>query len=251
MRQFHFIPILVSFKFDLFYPDGIKHLFNKSHELLDSVMAIRKSMVSYIIPALTIISALGLSIAIPLTNVLLYAVKNPKDPLGIWNFTRSTFPFNQSTRLSDALFSFILLRSIPFLGQAFGSGITITQIGKGTCKGVLSDSKSVRNPFRSIHACALALLGETVGGLAVFTNLNTLQGERGIVKSLNCEYFKKSRGEIYAECVFDRPVLDKSASEKDFLISRECDAVVTLCNSQEEVVAKVTIRWSMQLKANI
>ncbi|KAI9183162.1 hypothetical protein H9P43_004079 [Blastocladiella emersonii ATCC 22665] len=74
--------------------------------------------------------------------------------------------------------------------------VKIVEYGVGTCTAQVTEHASLRNPFRSIHAAELALLGETAAGMAFLGLLS--KSQRAIVTSLHCEYLKKARGTIVA-----------------------------------------------------
>ena len=183
----------------------------------------------------------------------MYASKHSKDPLAIWRKTMHVFPFNLSPALQQYLFTFILNLSVPYLSTSFRFNVfRVTLLEPGLCRGQITEYNGLRNPFRCIHACALGLLGETVGGLAVFTRLKPK--DRAIVTSLNCDYYKKSRGVVQARCSFERPAVQASGEtvkvdEKDKIkrATIDSDCVVTLTDSQGDIVAKVTARWTFQL----
>jgi len=97
----------------------------------------------------------------------------------------------------------------------------------------------LKNPFNSIHAVALANLGELASGLSMVLSMQQNKGIRGIPKEINIEFFKKSRGTIYA-----------SSTSGVGNITKDCDLIAEaiLTNKKKEVVAKVKVTWSMQIK---
>ncbi len=103
-----------------------------------------------------------------------------------------------------------LLNSFPFGSNVF-SGIaafyapytssiypTVTDLTKSTCSITISDYPWLRNPFGSIHAVALANLGEFASGLCMISSLQYRKDLRGIPTKIEMEYFKKARGVITA-----------------------------------------------------
>ncbi len=112
--------------------------------------------------------------------------------------------------------------------------IRTSTLVKGHCVSFVDEVGGIRNPFKSIHAAALILLAETASGLCVYTVIG--KGDRAIPGQITCNYFKKSRGRIVAECKFDRP-------EK----SGDCKAVVKMTDSKGDLTAECLIQWHVEL----
>lgn len=60
----------------------------------------------------------------------------------------------------------------------------------------------IRNPFKSVHACALVNAGEMAAGLAVMTATQTSSPPifKALVQSLDAEFLKKARGTLTVLC---------------------------------------------------
>lgn len=86
-------------------------------------------------------------------------------------------------------------RMAPYTGSV---GARIVELRDGFGCAVLEDRKVVRNHLDSIHAIALANLGEMVSGVTMLYSLDPAM--RGILKGLRVEYLKKARGTLRAEC---------------------------------------------------
>ena len=95
------------------------------------------------------------------------------------------------------LFSWILGKVAPYAGTL---GAQIDELGPGQVRARMPDRRSLRNHLGSIHAWALANLGEMSLGLAM-TALQPPNG-RWIPVKLEVEYLKKARGTLLATVHF-------------------------------------------------
>lgn len=127
------------------------------------------------------------------------------------------------------VFSKVVGQMIPYTGSVKPH---ILEISQGRSVVLMQDRRRLRNHLNSIHALALANLGELASGLAFFSSLPP--GYQGIVKNLHIEYLKKARGPIwaYGRCDFEAselPVVEVEAELK---------------NEQDETVAILKAQWS-------
>lgn len=93
------------------------------------------------------------------------------------------------------LFSRILARAIPYTATV-RPRVLIVEAGFARVE--MDDRRRIRNHLSSIHALAIANLGELTSGLAMTA---TLPPEvRSILTGLHVEFKKKARGRLTAEC---------------------------------------------------
>jgi acyl-coenzyme A thioesterase PaaI-like protein len=92
------------------------------------------------------------------------------------------------------LFNFLLARAVPYSGTIKPQ---VLSIDNGHVKIALKDRRIIRNHLNSVHAIALANLGELASGLAMLSKIDS--DTRAIVVNLEIEYLKKARGELLAE----------------------------------------------------
>ena len=92
------------------------------------------------------------------------------------------------------LFSRALGFFVPYAGTI---GAEVQSLRPGHTRVLMPDRRGVRNHLGSIHACALANLGEMALGLAM-TALQPRNG-RFIPVRLEVDYLKKARGPIASE----------------------------------------------------
>jgi uncharacterized protein (TIGR00369 family) len=110
-------------------------------------------------------------------------------------------------------------------------GAHVEELRMGYARASIVERHALRNPFRSVHAIALANLAELTGNLAVSYSLP--DDARFIVSGLSIDYTKKARGEIVAECRLD-PIPDGQRREHEILVE--------LTDSAGDVVARATLR---------
>lgn len=122
--------------------------------------------------------------------------------------------------------------AVPYTGSM---GANVVSLQDGSAVVSLSDRRSVRNHLNSIHAVALANLGEFTANLALIT-LCPSHG-RFIVTRMESEYLKKARGLLYCTC--DIP----TDLPWDTVERTAATAVIT--DAQDEVVCRVTIYWKL------
>lgn len=110
----------------------------------------------------------------------------------------------------------------------------VRRLEPGKAEVELPDRRAVRNHLRSIHAVALANLGELTANLAMFS----LQpaGGRFIVTRMEAEYLKKARGPIRATADLPAVRWDEPS---------DVAGVAVLRDRAGDVVGRVTIHWKV------
>ncbi|KAF9109742.1 hypothetical protein BGX27_007254 [Mortierella sp. AM989] len=159
-------------------------------------------------------------------------ISSSKDPLAVWNALQGVkFMPNQ---MSSWLFYIAIGIANPYSRSI---NYRIKELEKGKVVGTMQEERKVRNPFRCVHAAALVLFGETVGGLALFTHLG--KKDRAILTNINAEYIKVSRGLLTATSV----VPNFHDSNPEFVVTE-----VVIQNAKSETVAKLALTWKTDLK---
>jgi acyl-coenzyme A thioesterase PaaI-like protein len=144
--------------------------------------------------------------------------------LALWRRCAS-LPFGRT--LFDAFFAM----RVPYSG-ALGARVRTLEPGHAVVE--LRDRRGVRNHLGSVHAIALANLGEMASGLAMTMALPA--HVRGIVRGIAIDYDKKARGTLVAE---SRVTVPEVTGDTDF----EVRAIIR--DAVNDTVATVRVTWRL------
>jgi len=139
------------------------------------------------------------------------------------------------TALGRRLYNRVLAYMVPYSGSIRP---LVLRLEPGCVRIELRDRRALRNHLHSIHAIALANLGELASGLAMLAALP--DDVKAIVIRLEVEYLKKARGRLLAEGRADVPGI----------ITEPVTQVVLAEISDEagDVVARLRVHWQLRPK---
>jgi acyl-coenzyme A thioesterase PaaI-like protein len=132
------------------------------------------------------------------------------------------------------LFSRIVGRMAPYTGTIHAR---VSHLAPGRAVVLMRDRKRVRNHLRSVHAIALANLGELASGLAATTAMPA--GVRGIPVSIRVEYVRKARGPLTA--IGSADLADVGPGEH-----ADADAYAEIRDAADDVVATIHVTWRLE-----
>jgi acyl-coenzyme A thioesterase PaaI-like protein len=134
-------------------------------------------------------------------------------------------------------FSRLLGFFIPYTGRL---GARIEELSPGRAVVSVRECRQLRNHLRSMHAMALANLGELASGLALHTAI-PLEAQ-AILTSFSITYLKKARGHLVAQSACE-PI--QSAE------TREVELMVSIRNEAKEEVAQVHAWWRVGARRKV
>jgi acyl-coenzyme A thioesterase PaaI-like protein len=130
------------------------------------------------------------------------------------------------------VFARMLGRMVPYSGSIRPH---VIELEPGRALVALEERRALRNHFRSVHAIALANLGELASGLAMTLALPA--GVRGIPIRIEVDYLKKARGRIVADGRATPPAIIGDATD--------ATATAELRDEANDVVARLVVRWRL------
>ncbi len=144
--------------------------------------------------------------------------------LALWR-RFSALPFGRG------LFAFALGRMVPYSASIRPR---VEHLEPGYARVSIADRRAVRNHLNSVHALALANLGELVSGLAMTTAMPGTV--RGIVLNISTDYLKKARGPITAE---SRATVPAVTGDVEHVVEAE------MRDAAGDVVARTRVTWKL------
>jgi acyl-coenzyme A thioesterase PaaI-like protein len=130
------------------------------------------------------------------------------------------------------IFSRLVGRMAPYTGSL---GARVERLEPGRAVVTLRDRRRVRNHLRSVHAIALANLGELATGLAMTSAMPP--GMRGIPVAIHIDYLKKARGTLTCDATAGVPEIKEPTSH---------DVTGDIRDAAGDVVASIRVSWQLE-----
>jgi acyl-coenzyme A thioesterase PaaI-like protein len=138
-----------------------------------------------------------------------------------------------NSAIGRRIYSLLFGRMVPYTGTIHP---IIKEISPGRARVILRDRRILRNHLNSIHAIALANLGELASGLALIAALP--KSTKGIVTRLEIDYLKKARGDLVAVGEAQVPELISEPTP--------IKAFATIQDSDGDSVATLSVHWQLR-----
>ncbi len=130
------------------------------------------------------------------------------------------------------MFGIILGRMIPYTATIRPR---VTLLEPGHARVQIRERRRIRNHLHSVHALALANLGELASGLAMTTALP--DDVRGIPVRIEIDYIKKARGPITAA--------GRAAPPDAVREDQSSTATAELTDAAGDTVARMSVTWHL------
>ncbi|MES9827695.1 MAG: hotdog fold domain-containing protein [Candidatus Thiodiazotropha sp.] len=138
-----------------------------------------------------------------------------------------------NSALGRRIYSLLFGRMVPYTGTIRP---LIEEISPGRARVTLRDRRVLRNHLNSIHAIALANVGELASGLALIAAMP--RSTKGIVTRLEIDYLKKARGDLTA---IGEAQLPETIGESSTLQTH-----ATIWDQEGDSVANLTAHWQLR-----
>jgi acyl-coenzyme A thioesterase PaaI-like protein len=138
-----------------------------------------------------------------------------------------------NSAIGRRIYSLFFGRMVPYTGTIHP---LIEEISPGRARVTLQDRRMLRNHLNSIHAIALANVGELASGLALIAAMP--DSTKGIVTRLEIDYLKKARGNLTAvgEAQVPETINEPTALQ----------AYATIRDQEGDSVATLTAHWQLR-----
>jgi len=143
--------------------------------------------------------------------------------------------------LRSPLLNFMIHKTVKFTGTA-SLDIEILDFNRSVMR--LKNRKKVQNHIGTIHATAMALLGETATGLLI--GMNIPDDRVPVLKSMSIQYVKRATGDMRAEASLspEQIALMRTEMKGDTLVNVK----VTDEEHKEPILAEFIWAWTPKRK---
>lgn len=137
---------------------------------------------------------------------------------------------------------FLMNKLIPFNRH---HGLFLSILDNNTAKAELPLSRSNQNHLGSMHACALATVGEYCSGMLLIRNFSPTSC-RIIIERLDIQYHQQAKTHVYAHAFLSSETIEQIAKNLNDFGQTSTTLEAQLHNRENNLVAIIKTTWQIK-----